>query len=214
MKVRWPELSLLQSIEERESIEQIYRELPDIVMLHLDSGTIDYFTLIVQIRSFSPVPLIVLSSSDDVIDKIRALEMGADDWIDPSAIPMEFIAKVNAVLRRCINHSNNHCQSFLHGKLRINYDTHKICVSGKTQKLTPIEYKILSLLVNNEGKIVTRADLLHAVWGPDYRADPAFLKKYIHSLRSKLEEHPANPEIILNERGVGYIFTPKCDSTN
>lgn len=214
LKVRWPELSLLRSIEERESIEQIYRELPDIVMLNLDSGNIDHFDIIGQIRSFSPVPLIVLSSSDDVMDKIRALEMGADDWIHPSAIPMEFIAKVNAVLRRCINHSNNHFQSFLHGKLSIDHDTHQVCVSGKTHKLTPIEYKLLSLLVNNEGRVVTRADLLHTIWGPDYRADPAFLKKYIHSLRSKLEEHSSNPEIILNERGVGYIFTPHHDSTN
>ena len=214
LKVRWPELNLIQSIEVRESVEQIYRELPDIVMLYLDSGTIKHFDLIGQIRSFSPVPIIVLSLSDNVIDKVRALEMGADDWIDPSAMPMEFIAKVNAVIRRCINYSNNHFQSFLHGKLSIDYDTHHVCVSGKTQKLTPIEYKILSLLINNEGRIVTRADLLHAVWGPDYRADPAFLKKYIYSLRSKLEEHSSKPEIILNERGVGYIFTPRHDSTN
>ncbi len=214
LKVRWAELNLLQSIEVRESIEQIYRELPDIVMLHLDSGTIDYFDLIVQIRSFSPVPLIVLSSSDDVIDKIRALEMGADDWLNPSTIPMEFIAKVNAVLRRCINYSNNHSQCFLNGKICLDCDKHQVCISGTTHKLTPIEYKILSLLVNNEGKIVTRADLLHAVWGPDYRADPAFLKKYIYSLRSKLEEHPHQPKVILNERGMGYIFTPHHDSTN
>jgi len=214
LKVRWPELTLLHSIEAKESVEQIYREQPDIVMLHLDSEIADSFDLIGQIRSFAPVPLIVLSSSDDVMDKVRALEIGADDWIDPSAIPMEFIAKVNAVLRRCIHHSSNHSQSFLHGRLSIDYDTHQVCVSGKTYKLTPIEYKILSLLVNNEGRIVTRTDLLHSVWGPDYRADPAFLKKYIHSLRSKLEEQPHKPEVILNERGVGYIFTPHPDSTN
>jgi len=214
LKVRWPELTLLHSIEVRESLEQIYREQPDIVMLHLDSEIANSFDLIGQIRSFSSVPLIVLSSSDDIIDKVRALEMGADDWIDPSTIPMEFIAKVNAVLRRCTHHSSNHFRSFLHGKLSIDYDSHQICVSGKIKKLTPIEYKILSQLVNNEGRIVTRADLLHSVWGPDYRADPAFLKKYIHSIRSKLEEHPANPQVILSERGVGYIFTPHHNSTN
>jgi len=214
LKVRWPELTLLHSIEARESVEQIYREQPDIVMLHLDSEIADSFDIIGQIRSFSPVPLIVLSSSDDVIDKVRALEMGADDWIDPSAIPMEFIAKVNAVLRRCIHHSSSHSQSFLRGKLSIDYDTHQVCVSGMAQKLTPIEYKILSRLVNSEGRIVASEDLLHNVWGPDYRADPAFLKKYIYSLRCKLEEHPHKPEVILNERGVGYIFTPHHDSTN
>ena len=214
LKVRWPELILLQSIEARESVEQIYRELPDIVMLHLDSNIADSFDLIAQIRSFSSVPLIVLSLSDDVIDKVRALEMGADDWLNPSAIPMEFIAKVNAVLRRCIHHNNDHFQSFLHGKMRIDCDKHEVCILGNTHKLTPNEYKILSLLVNNEGRLVTREDLLHSVWGPDYRADPTFLKKYIHNLRSKLEEYPHKPEVILNERGVGYIFTPHHDSTN
>ena len=214
LKVRWPELTLLHSIEAKESVEQIYRHQPDIVMLHLDSEIADSFDIIGQIRSFSSVPLIVLSSSDDVIDKVRALEMGADDWIDPSAIPMEFIAKVNAVLRRCIHHSSSHSQSFLRGKLSIDYDTHQVRVSGMALKLTPIEYKILSLLVNSEGRIVTSEDLLHNVWGPDYRADPAFLKKYIHSLRCKLEDHPHKPEVILNERGVGYIFTPHHNSTN
>ena len=215
LKVRWPELALLHSIEARESVEQLYREQPDIVMLHLDSGTIDHFDLIAQIRSFSPVPLIVLSSSDDVIDKIRALEMGADDWIAPSTIPMEFIAKVNALLRRRPPHSNDHhTASFLKGKLRINYDSHEVSMSGKPVKLTPLEYKILCQLASSEGSIISNSDLLQCVWGPAYEADHEFVKKYIHRLRYKIESDPVHPEIILNSRGEGYLLAESPHSTN
>jgi len=206
LKVRWPELSLVQATEAREGIELICREQPHIVMLHLDSAALDCFDLISQIRSFSDVPLIVLSQSDDVVDKVRALEMGADDWIAPSSIPMEFIAKVTAILRRCSANAEEQGASFLDGKLRINYATHEVCVSGRLVKLTPIEYKILYQLVKNGGSVVSQANLLHSVWGPNYGADPEFLKKYIYRLRSKVEEDPAAPKIILTERGVGYIF--------
>lgn len=204
LKVRWPQLTLVHAIEAREGMELIYREQPDIVMLHLDSAAVDCFDLISQIRSFSDVPLIILSEKNDVMDKIRALEMGADDWIAPSSIPMEFIAKVNAILRRRSPRSNAHISSFFDGKLSINFATREVCALGRPVKLTPIEYKILCQLVRNEGSVVSRADLLHSVWGPDYRADPEFLKKYIYRLRSKVEEEPTKPKIILNERGIGY----------
>ncbi len=206
LKVRWPQLSLVQATEAREGIELIHREQPDIVGLHLDSAALDCFDLISQIRSFSDVPLIVLSQSDDVVDKVRALEMGADDWIAPSSIPMEFIAKVTAILRRCAANAKEQVSSFLDGKLRINYATHEVCVSGRPVKLTPIEYKLLCQLVKNGGSVVSQVNLLQSVWGPNYGADPEFLKKYIYRLRSKVEEEPAAPKIILTERGVGYIF--------
>jgi len=207
LKVRWPELSLFHAIEAREGIELIYREQPDIVILQHGVASVDCFDLIGQIRSFSDVPIIVLGQSDDVIDEIRALEMGADDWIAPSASPMEFIAKVNAVLRRCLpSRITQRVSCFLNGKVSINYTTHEVSLLGKQTKLTPIECKILCQLVRNEGSVVSYRDLLHSVWGPDYRADPEFLKKYIYRLRSKLEEDPTNPQIILTERGVGYTF--------
>ena len=212
LKVRWPELVLLHATESREVIELIYREQPDIVMLQHGVASVDCFDLISQVRSFSDVPIIVLSQSDDVVDKIRALEMGADDWIAQSSVPMEFIAKVNAVLRRCLPRSNDRVSRFLNGEVSINYATRQVRVSGKQVKLTPIECKILRRLVRNEGSVVSCIDLLHSAWGPDYQADPEFLKKYIYRLRSKVEEDPANPQIILTERGAGYTFIAPCDS--
>ncbi len=204
LRVRWPDLSMLQATEAREGMELIHREQPDIVMLHFDSAaTVDCFDFIGQIRSFSDVPIVILSQGSDVTDEVRALEMGADDWIVLSSIPMAFIAKVNAILRRCAR-SNNYISSFLNDNVSINHATHEALVEGKAVKLTPIEYKILCRLVKNGGSVVSRATLLHSAWGPDYRADPNFLKKYIYRLRSKIEHDRANPEIILTERGVGY----------
>jgi len=208
LKVRWPDLSMLQAIEAREGMDLIHREQLDIVMLHLDSAaTVDCFDFISQIRSFSDVPLIILSQQDDVIDEVRALEMGADDWIVLSSVPMAFIARVNAILRRCSPQNNESISSFLDGKLTLNHGTHAVVVEGKVVKLTPIEYKIACQLVKNEGGVVSSATLLHSAWGPDYRADPEFLKKYIYRLRSKVEHDPANPELIRTERGVGYRFS-------
>ena len=207
LKVRWPELSLVHAAELGEALELARREQPDIVMLHFDLPCAGCFDLIRQIRSFSRLPLIVLSESNDVVEKVRVLEMGADDWIAPSSIPMEFIAKVNAILRRCYPHSDNHFSCFFNGKLSIDYAAHEVCILGKRVHLTPIEHKILYQLVKNEGSIVSRADLLHSVWGADYGADPEFVKKYIYRLRCKLEEDPANPQVIVTERGVGYFYS-------
>jgi len=205
LRVRWPDLTMLQAIEAREGVNLIYREQPDLVMLHFDSATaVDSFDFIGEVRSFSDVPIVIVSQESDVTDEVRALEMGADDWIVLSSIPMAFIARVNAILRRCGVQNNDSTSSFLDGKLTINYATREVLVEGKVVKLTPIEYKIVFQLVKNGGGVVSSATLLHSAWGPDYRADPDFLKKYIYRLRSKMEQDPANPKLILTERGVGY----------
>jgi len=212
LKVRWRELSFIHATEARQATELIHKEQPDIVMLEVDPASPHDFDLIGQIRSFSDVPLIALSQSRDVMDKVRALETGADDWIPPSS-PMEYIAKVNAILRRCSPLGSGYTASYLCGKLSINYATHDVYVNGKPVRLTPLEYKILCQLVRNEGSVVGHTSLLSSVWGPHHEADPEFLKKYIYRLRSKIEEDPADPKIICTRRGVGYIFITASDST-
>jgi DNA-binding response OmpR family regulator len=210
LKIRWPDLSLVYVDEAAESLELIHREQPDVVMFHpseqcLEAPSPNCFDLISQMRSFSDAPLIVISQSDDVMDKVKALDMGADDWVPPSFVPMEFIAKVNAILRRRSN--NNHTASFLlHGKLSVNYDTRQVCISGKPVKLTPIQYKLLCHLIKNEGRVCSAAELLQHVWGPNYGDDRELLKLSVYRLRSRIEEDPSNPEIIFNERGIGYVI--------
>jgi two-component system KDP operon response regulator KdpE len=210
LKVRWPDLSLVHANETRESLELIHREQPDIVMFHLPersegAPSSDYFDLISQIRSFSSVPLIVISQSDDVMDKVKALETGADDCLSPSSIPVEFIAKVNAILRRCSPNSHN-IPFFLNDKLSINYAARQVLISGKLVKLTPIQYKLLCHLIENLGRVCSSAELLQHVWGPHYSGERELLKLNVYRLRSKIEEDPSNPKIIFNERGIGYVI--------
>ena len=210
LKIRWPNLNSFHTAEAREGIELLRREQPDIVMIQYDKNdemSVDFLCLIEQIRSFSDVPIIVLSRSDDVMDKVRALEMGADDWIARSYSPMECIAKVNAIYRRWCPQRRCRVCHFLDGKLIIDYCTREVYVHGNTIKLTPIEYKILCHLVKNAGTVVSQTSLFHSAWGPNHGDNPEFLKKYIYRLRSKIEEDPADPEIIRTERGIGYIIT-------
>jgi len=210
LKIRWPDLSLVHVDEAGESLELIHREQPDIVMLHLSKQCLEApppncFDIISQMRNFSDVPLIVISQSDDILDKVKALDMGADDWLSPSFVPMEFIAKVNAILRRR-SHNNHVASFFLDGKLSVNYDTRQVCISGKPVKLTPIQYKLLCHLIENLGRVCSAAELLQHVWGPSYSDDRELLKLSVYRLRSRIEEDPSNPEIIFNERGIGYVI--------
>ncbi len=210
LKVRWPDLTLVYTREAREGLELTHAEEPDILMYHLPepgegSPPSDHFDFIGQIRSFSDVPLVVISQSNDVTDKVRALEMGADDWVSPSSIPMEFIAKVNAIVRRCSLNGHG-VSSFLNGKLSIDLATREVRIWGHPVKLTPIQYKLLCHLIKNQGRVCSSVELLQHVWGPGYDDDRELLKLSVHRLRSKIEEDPSNPEIIFNERGIGYVI--------
>jgi two-component system KDP operon response regulator KdpE len=216
LKVRWPELHLVHVDEAIESLELIHREQPDIVMFHIPerregAPPLNSLGIISQIHNFSSVPLIIISQSDDVMDKVRALEMGADDWVSPFFIPMEFIAKVNAILRRS-SPCSHHVSFFLNGKLSINYESRQVCISGKPVRLTPIQYKLLCHLIENQGRVCSTAELLQHVWGPNYSDARELLKLSVYRLRSRIEEDPSNPEIIFNERGIGYVIRASSSS--
>lgn len=217
LKVRWPDLNLICINVLAESLQLVHKEEPDIVMLHLagrEAGQvsspeaeplIDCFELIARIRSFSGVPVIVVSDIDDVMDRVKALETGADDWLPSSFVPMDFIARVNAVLRRC-RRTGDGVASFLNGRLVVDYSARQVFLSGELINLTPIQYKILSHLLRNRGRVCTRAELLKHVWGPHYDDDTQILKRNVHRLRSRIEDDPSNPHIISNSRGVGYVI--------
>ena len=210
LKVRWPNVSLVRVNEAGKSLELIHGEQPDIVIFHLPEPgegppSLDRLDLIGQMRGFSDVPLIVISQSEDVMDEVQALEMGADDWVSASFVPMEFIAKVNALLRRC-SPDKHDISLFLNGRLSINYAARQVHISGKPIKLTPIQYKIFCHLAENQGRVCTSTELLQHVWGPNSGDDKELLKLNVYRLRSKIEEDPSNPEIIFNERGMGYVI--------
>jgi two-component system KDP operon response regulator KdpE len=210
LKVRWPDLSLVHATEVGPGLELIHGEQPDIVMCHLpepaqEAPPSDCFGLITQIRSFSDVPIVVINQSHDVMDKVTALETGADDWMSSDFVPMEFIARINAILRRCSPRRDRRSY-FLGGKLAIDYATREVFISDKKVKLTPIQYKLLCHLVENAGRVCSTAELLRHVWGPSYSDDRELLKLGVYRLRARIEEDPSNPEIVLNERGIGYLI--------
>lgn len=201
---------MVEAAEARESVKLVHAEQPDLVMFHIPdrkegASPVNYFDIITQIHGVSAVPLMVISQGDDVMDKVKALEMGADDWVSPSCSPMEFIAKVNAILRRRCP-GNHGVFSLLNDKLSIDYGARQVRISGKPVKLTPIEYKLLCHLAENRGRVCSSVELLEHVWGPNYSDARELLKLSVYRLRSKIEEDPSNPEIIFNERGIGYVI--------
>lgn len=211
LKVRWADLHTTHCIQPACAVAEMEKKPPDLVIPCVDTPAQDWFDLVGQVRACSDIPIIVLSRSEDVLSKVQALEMGADDWVTPSCLPMEFVAKVNAVLRRCRWADSPYgVSSHGNGKFCIDHSNRSVRVNGSCVKLTPTEYKVLCKLVRRPGTVVSRDELLEGVWGSS-PTDPEFLKKYIRRLRCKLEQDPARPTVILNERGVGYVFVPPGD---
>lgn len=211
LRVRWPDLSLLQARAHGEALQLVRNDDLHLALLHLPgpgqgSRHRRGLLFIAQIRTFSSMPLIVIGKSKDAMDRTRALDMGADDWISASFTHMELIARVNAILRRYSPGKRPGVSFFLDGDLSIDFAAHRVCIAGNPVKLTPIQYKILCLLAENEGKVCTSSELLRKIWGPNASDDKELLKLNIYRLRSKLETDPSRTSMIFTERGVGYII--------
>lgn len=208
LQVRWPDVILVWAGQGKKGIDLIEAEQPDITIIDLGSFDINGLDILSEIRSFFDLPIIALTSGSDAMDKVRALEVGADGWIGKPFMPIELLAEVNAVLRRSsiLKFQYNHPLAFVSDKLSINYATREVYVSGKPVRLTPTEYNVLCYLLRNQAKVVTHRSLLDSIWGPRYTKDTGSLKEYIYRLRSKLEDDPENPRMLVTERGIGYKF--------
>jgi len=151
--------------------------------------------------------VIILTVRGEEMDKVKGLEMGADDYIVKPFAPAEFLSRVKAVMRRSqMPEVQDGEEPYVKGKLKINFATRELTVGDKLVRMTPSEYKLLHYLVKNEGKVVPHQVLLERVWGPEYTEETDYIKVYVQRLREKLEEEPGNPRMILSERGVGYKF--------
>jgi DNA-binding response OmpR family regulator len=204
-ELRWPDATVLSSGEGSKGMNLAREESPDIVILDLGLPDMDGFEVLRQIRSFSDVPLIVLSVRDQKIDIAKALELGADDYITKPFDHIELLARVKAVLRRAgVLEFKEGAKSFQSSNLQINFDDREVLVNGKPVKLTPIEYNLLCHLARNANHIVTHQSLLEKAWGKEYMDASDYLKVYIQRLRAKLGDNPRAPGLILTERGVGY----------
>ena len=191
----------------KEAIQKIRDVTPDLILLDVMMPDIDGFEVLETVREVSQVPVIMLTAKGEEDDRVRGLELGADDYVTKPFSPRELVSRVKAVLRRTESASGSmHGLIDVDDRLKIDFDRREIWLEGKLVKLRPTEYRMLYHLVQNAGWVVTHDQLLTKVWGYEYRDEPHYVRLYINYLRQKLEADPSNPKYILTERGVGYRF--------
>ncbi len=191
-----------------EALNKVRDDLPDLVILDVMMPDMDGFETLRLLREVTQVPVIMLTVKADEEDKVKGLELGADDYVTKPFSPKELSSRVKAVLRRTempapVEKSVLKIDDYL----QIDFDHRRVIAGGKEVKLRPTEYRLLYHLVNNAGRILTHDQLLSKAWGYEYREETHYLRLYITYLRQKIEPDPANPRYILTERGVGYRFT-------
>jgi len=198
---------VLAAMDGAEALQTIEMELPDLVILDIMMPKMDGFEVCRRVREWSQIPVIMLSARGDESDKVKCLDLGADDYITKPFGKGELIARVRAVLRRSETAATIPTQpSFTSGDLQISFAQRRVTVAGKEVKLTPTEYSLLQEFVLNVGKVLTHTHLLNKVWGSEYREDTQYLHVFVRRLRAKLEPDPTNPAYIMTVSGVGYQF--------
>lgn len=189
------------------ALNKVRDEMPDLVLLDVAMPELDGFETLEHIREVSAVPVIMLTVRSDEDDRIRGLDLGADDYVTKPFSPRELLSRIRAVLRRVEPAKSSMEEPLVVDEdLQIDFPRRAVIARGEHIKLRPTEYRLLSHLVDNAGWIVPQETLLAKVWGPEYRDDNQLLRLYITYLRKKIEPDPANPRYILTERGVGYQF--------
>jgi two-component system KDP operon response regulator KdpE len=190
-----------------EALDKVRDELPDLVLLDVMMPEMDGFETLARLREISTVPVIMLTVKGDEEDRIRGLELGADDYVTKPFSPRELASRIRAVLRRAEMPSPLAKTTIkIDDRLQIDLRQREVIVNGEHIGLRPTEYRLLYHLVNNAGWVMTHEMLLSKVWGYEYREESGLLRLYITYLRQKIEPDPSHPRYIHTERGVGYRF--------
>lgn len=190
-----------------EALHIVKEEIPDLIILDIVMPEMDGFETCCQIREWSQVPIIILSSLGDENDIVKLLNAGADDYITKPFGKNELLSRISAVMRRIgISRGMPAQTSFASGNLKINFLERRVSIGKREVKLTPTEYKLLQELVINKNKVLTHSMLLHKIWGPEYGEEKEYLRVFIGRLRKLLEPDPSNPKYIITISGVGYQF--------
>jgi two-component system KDP operon response regulator KdpE len=206
-KLKASGFSVITANNGKAGLELTQAQEPDLVVLDVVMPELDGFETLKQLRSFSSIPVIILSAKESSGDKIKGLSLGADDYLPKPFDPDELIARIEAVRRRLESAAGRTRQEPLSiGKLTIDFDRRSVAMSGEEKSLTRIEWLILSELARNIGRLMLYEELLTRVWGPEYRDDVQLLRTWVSRLRYKLEEDPTNPQLIRNMPKAGYIM--------
>jgi two-component system KDP operon response regulator KdpE len=190
-----------------QALDRVRDDMPDLVLLDVAMPELDGFETLEHIREASSVPVIMLTVKNDEEDRIRGLDLGADDYITKPFSPRELLSRIRAVLRRVEpSKTGGEEPLVIDEDLQIDFPRRTVIARGQHIKLRPTEYRLLLHLVENAGWIVPQETLLAKVWGPEYRDDNQLLRLYVTYLRKKIEPDASSPRYILTERGVGYQF--------
>lgn len=190
-----------------QALQAIRDHMPDLVLLDIMLPDMDGFEVLKMIREVNPVPVIMLTAKGEEEDRVKGLELGADDYVTKPFSPRELVSRVRAVLRRTESTGMPSKELIdVDGRLKLDFGRREVWLDGEIVKLRPTEYRLLYHLVQNAGWVLTYEQLLTKVWGYEYRDEPHYVRLYVNYLRQKLENDPANPQYILTERGIGYRF--------
>ncbi|MHB8140758.1 MAG: response regulator transcription factor [Vulcanimicrobiaceae bacterium] len=190
----------------RSAIAMAQREQPDLVVLDIMLPVMDGIEACKEIRKFSSVPIIMLTAKDQEIDKVLALELGADDYVTKPFALHEFLARVKARLRRPIPIEQGHDEAIAFGAIILDPSRAQLTVRGHQVALAPKEFALLRVLMENQGRVVTRQAILDKVWGYDFEGEQQTISVHVRWLREKIEEDSRNPKYILTVRSRGYMF--------
>lgn len=199
------EVILTQSGAEASSL--ITSQCPDILILDLGLPDMDGMEILESVRKWSGMPIIVVSARSHEKDKVKALDMGADDYITKPFGTSELLARIRAAIRHArgpIGSAGAQSLSFLSGRLVIDYDKHRVFIDGEDAGFTQNEFRLLSLLGKYAGKVLIYDYMMKEIWGPNMKDDNRILRVNMANIRRKIEKNPAQPEFIFTEIGVGY----------
>ena len=190
-----------------EALEQAQAQEPDLIVLDVLMPRMNGLEVLKELRTFSSVPVIILSARGADADRIKGLSLGADDYLPKPFNPDELVARIEAVRRRLKPDEKRKTSEPLSlGDVTIDFDKHLVVIKGEEARLTRIEWLLLSELANNAGRLMTYGELLTRVWGPEYRDDVQILRTWISRLRAKIEKDPNNPKLIRTMAKTGYMI--------
>jgi DNA-binding response OmpR family regulator len=206
---------VLTASDGKQALEQIEQHAPDLVLLDVMMPRMDGFTVCQLVREFSAVPIIIVTARGQDQDKVRGLDLGADDYLTKPFSIEELLARVRSVLRRAQFTASEQTHAMRTtmtiGEMTIDFAQHLVTMGGREIELTPTEYRILAYLAQNAGRVVTQDLLLEHVWGSEYVGEGHMLQVNINRLRRKIEPDPMHPRYILTKVGIGYLLAAQPD---
>ena len=205
-RMAWPGCQVTIAANGAEALARFTADPADLVVLDVGIPPPDGFEVCRRIREMSEVPILMLTVRDATVDKVRALDLGADDYLTKPFDHLELLARLRALLRRAPGQDAQPAPRFVSGDLSIDFSAHEVCLRDEVVRLTATEYRLLEELARHPGVVIPHDVLLERVWGPEWITQPGYLKVFIQRLRRKLGEDADHPRYIQTEWGIGYRF--------